>query len=227
MKIITWNCGGAFRKKYPSILKYSPDICIVQECRNLYQFSDKDYQLLFPNFKWIGRNKNKGIGIFCLKKNSEIHIQDWNSHGIDYFVKFCIDGIPFIAVWACNNYIEDAYTYFSIHLDKLTNNFIICGDFNSSSIWDDKLRHRIRNHAALVNLFNSVGLNSIYHHKRGLMQGKELDPTFYLYRDRNKPFHIDYVFCKHERVCDFEIGTYEDWINLSDHMPIIFTCNAS
>ena len=32
MKIITWNCNGAFRKKYHTLDKYHADILIIQEC---------------------------------------------------------------------------------------------------------------------------------------------------------------------------------------------------
>ena len=34
MKIITWNCNMAFRKKAEFILAHKPDILIVPECEN-------------------------------------------------------------------------------------------------------------------------------------------------------------------------------------------------
>ena len=36
MRIVTWNCNGAFRKKYSRLKiddKY-PDILVIQECEN-------------------------------------------------------------------------------------------------------------------------------------------------------------------------------------------------
>jgi exodeoxyribonuclease-3 len=64
MKIITWNCNMAFRKKADIILSHKPDILIVPECEH----TDK---LLFSNNTqkpthalWFGQNKNKGLGIF-------------------------------------------------------------------------------------------------------------------------------------------------------------------
>lgn len=32
MKLVTWNCQGAFRKKYALIADLSPDLAVIQEC---------------------------------------------------------------------------------------------------------------------------------------------------------------------------------------------------
>jgi endonuclease/exonuclease/phosphatase family metal-dependent hydrolase len=43
-------------------------------------------------------------------------------------------------------------------------------------------------------------------------------------RKREKPYHLDYCFLSRdllERVTDVRVGEYEDWIGLSDHMPLI------
>lgn len=32
MRLITWNCQGAFRNKASVILKHKPDILVIQEC---------------------------------------------------------------------------------------------------------------------------------------------------------------------------------------------------
>ena len=34
MRLITWNCQGAFRKKVDVILTQKPDILVVQECEH-------------------------------------------------------------------------------------------------------------------------------------------------------------------------------------------------
>ena len=34
MKIITWNCSGAFRKKFESLLGLNGDLLVIQECEN-------------------------------------------------------------------------------------------------------------------------------------------------------------------------------------------------
>ncbi|MEP7141940.1 MAG: hypothetical protein ABI707_03665 [Ferruginibacter sp.] len=68
MKIISWICQGAFRKKADLILTHQPDILLVQECEDpdklIYNPSTKK-----PNdFVWRGDNPNKGLGVFSFSK---------------------------------------------------------------------------------------------------------------------------------------------------------------
>ena len=45
MRIVTWNCNGAFRKKYSRLKiddKY-PDILVIQECENPKVYSCQTY----------------------------------------------------------------------------------------------------------------------------------------------------------------------------------------
>src|SRR5882724_7351912 len=64
MRVITWNCNMAFRKKAASILAYKPDILIVQECEH------PDKLVFGPGVPtptdtlWFGVNPHKGLGIF-------------------------------------------------------------------------------------------------------------------------------------------------------------------
>ena len=64
MKIVTWNCNMAFRKKAAVISAFSPDILVVPECECpnkllLDTNVPKPKQTL-----WFGENQNKGLGIF-------------------------------------------------------------------------------------------------------------------------------------------------------------------
>ncbi|MBK5242558.1 hypothetical protein [Clostridium sp.] len=53
------------------------------------------------------------------------------------------------------------------------------------------------------------------------IQGKENKPTFFLYRKKERHFHIDCFFGEKEKINSLEIGEFDDWITLSDHMPVI------
>ena len=55
-------------------------------------------------------------------------------------------------------------------------------------------------------------------------QGKESLPTFFLHRNLEKPYHIDYVFgskCFSSNLKNVEIGNIEKWLEISDHLPVI------
>src|SRR5258705_5428688 len=69
MKIITWNCNMAFRKKADFILACKPDILIVPECEHPDKLKfNTDTQK--PNdLLWFGMNRNKGLGIFSYSKS--------------------------------------------------------------------------------------------------------------------------------------------------------------
>src|SRR5262245_14958178 len=76
MKIITWNCNMAFRKKAKFILQHKPDILVVPECEHPDKLKFDEEAPTPTNSLWFGNNRHKGIGIFSygnfklrLKKN--------------------------------------------------------------------------------------------------------------------------------------------------------------
>ena len=101
---------------------------------------------------------------------------------------------------------------------------VICGDFNSSPLWDKK--GQAWNHSACVHSLRELGLISLYHHNTGEAGGEEKQPTFYMQRNLAKPYHIDYVFAHETALVDnfarSAVGKAADWLSLSDHMPITF-----
>jgi endonuclease/exonuclease/phosphatase family metal-dependent hydrolase len=69
-----------------------------------------------------------------------------------------------------------------------------------------------------------MNINSLYHCHFNEEQGKESKPTFFLQRNREKPYHIDYIFASKEiekNMINFEIGDQEKWLSYSDHLPIL------
>ncbi len=80
----------------------------------------------------------------------------------------------------------------------------------------------------MVKKLKENGIVSLYHKKNNLKHGNEKHPTFFMYRNIEKPYHIDYCFTS-EKILkngfDFSIGKTEDWIELSDHIPISIIIN--
>lgn len=103
----------------------------------------------------------------------------------------------------------------------------MCGDFNSNSIWDKEHRTKdnegnAKDQTNLNRKLESCNLISVYHKLNDEEQGKKSENTFYLYRHLDKPYHIDYVYACPSGVEKYEILDAEEWISLSDHMPIVF-----
>jgi exodeoxyribonuclease-3 len=135
------------------------------------------------------------------------------------------------AIWAHNpndpdgQYIEQVWKAIHQYDNLLTSErTILTGDFNSNTIWDRK--NRMANHSAVVDKLALKNIYSVYHRYLNQVQGKEDHPTFFLQRNKNKPYHLDYCFASidlYDKVTNIQIGSFENWIPHSDHTPIIIS----
>ena len=216
MKIISWNCNRAFRNKFSIIQKYDADIYVIQECENPKKYP-KEFSQFLTNYVWVGENENQGLGIFA-KPNIKMVNNDWPVYCLRHFVSVKInDCFDLVGVWASPPYIEEYFIYQSINIDKYGEGTILIGDFNSNAIWDKD--HGKRNHSVVVEQLKSKNIVSAYH-MSGIQHGKEKDSTFYLHRNIEKKFHIDYCFLNPRNFKSFVIYESESWLKYSDHMPI-------
>jgi endonuclease/exonuclease/phosphatase family metal-dependent hydrolase len=77
-----------------------------------------------------------------------------------------------------------------------------------------------------VRELQEIGIESLYHSYRKEQQGKETQPTFFLHRNREKSYHIDYCFASMnfiDLLKEVTVCNYEDWKHLSDHSPMAIT----
>jgi len=135
------------------------------------------------------------------------------------------------AIWANNpsdrdgQYVEQVWKalhYYDTQLNSKQT--ILIGDFNSNTIWDRK--HRAGNHSNVVKLLEEKGIFSSYHLHHNQIQGREEHPTLYMYRHKDKPYHIDYCFVSADiskKIKSVEVGSYDFWMQYSDHVPLIIT----
>lgn len=187
MKLISWNCQGAFRKKADTILTHNPDILIVQECECL------DKLLFGPTTQrptdsyWYGDNVHKGIGIFSYSDYKFELLEIFNPE-FRYILPFRVTGhgqtFTLFAIWAMNNkenhearYIGQVWLAINHYTNILGNSSILIGDFNSNKIWDYK--DRVGTHSDVVLKLEQNNIHSIYHRYFDFEQGKEKHPTFF------------------------------------------------
>lgn len=230
MKIVTWNCNGAFRNKIEPILQFDADIYIIQECEHTEQ-AKKIYRQYFSNFVWKGNNKNKGIGIFT-KDALSLEVLDWQDNKLELFLHIQVNqSFTLLAVWAkhANSptfaYIGQIWKYLQLHQLKMQNiPLIIGGDFNSNSQWD--VWDRWWNHSDVIRIFNDLKIKSLYHHISNEKQGQESQATFFLQRNLAKAYHIDYMFASEQfwkiDQASMQVGDQTPWLSLSDHLPLYF-----
>lgn len=234
MRIVTWNCNGAFRRKLAQIDELNADILVIQECENPEQHSS-EYEIWSGNYLWAGTNKNRGLGIF-VKGDLSIKHLDWCSGDLAQFLPARInDEFDILAVWTkyanAYGYIGQFWKYLQMHVAKLNSSSLILGDFNSNTIWDK--RGRAWNHSACMDELEAQGFTSLYHLSVNEAQGQESAPTFHLHRNLQMPYHIDYAFAHRDRISTdwtkITIGDPMYWMQFSDHVPLIVdiqTCTA-
>lgn len=98
---------------------------------------------------------------------------------------------------------------------------VVAGDFNNHFCFDRPGRGC--NHANTLIEMERLGMFSAYHHVSGEPAGEESRPTLYWTRNREKPYHIDYCFLSQAwkpRLKRVEVGSPDDWLKFSDHMPM-------
>lgn len=234
MKIITWNCNMAFRKKAQFILPYQPDILVVPECESPDKLQFDKTMPAPTDMLWFGSNKNKGLGIFSYAHFKLKLLRNHNAE-LKTIVPVAVTAPHFkftlYAVWANNpddpdgQYVEQVWKAIHHYDKKLKNKpTILTGDFNSNTIWDRK--YRTGNHSHVVKRLEEKGIFSCYHLHHKQTQGKEQHPTFYLYKHKDKPYHLDYCFASMDmvnKIQSVEIGDYEFWKKYSDHVPVMVT----
>ncbi|MCP5358223.1 MAG: endonuclease/exonuclease/phosphatase family protein [Pseudomonadales bacterium] len=244
MKVVSWNCNGALRRKFSDADALNADILVVQECENPAYYRE-DFDGWEGAYLWTGSNKNKGIGIFP-KKGNKVAILPWQGRfripglfdahrsiswatsDLQIFLPFTVnDTLTVLGVWTKGSdreafgYIGQLWKYLQIHRKELSNpSTLIVGDLNSNAIWDKQ--DRWWSHSGVVSELADIGLHSLYHEKSKEPQGSELTATFYMQRKMEKPYHIDYAFVSEDLLpsAEIQIGKPEDWLHISDHMPL-------
>lgn len=233
MIIMSWNSAGAFRTKFHALERFEADVHIIQECEDPERSHHVGYKEWASNYLWAGINKNSGLGIFA-RDGIRLEKLSLESGRLELFLPCRIDGsICLLAVWTKQansptfQYIGQLWKYLEAHKQELTGMpLVVAGDLNSNVRWDKW--DRWWNHSDVVRELSALGVESAYHHARSVAQGAEPEPTFFLQRNLKKPYHIDYAFIPRSWLegCSVRIGDADEWIALSDHLPLRVAFNT-
>jgi len=233
-KILIWNCNKSFRTKCSRFNKDNYDILIVSECENPREVVFPKNLLEKYSWKWIGKNKNSGLCVFVRIDWKLRELEKYRYHGVSYILPVKVTApsgaITIFAVWACRGnhheyrYIGQVWLYLKRMFAKIpTKGVLLAGDFNSNKIWDNKRENG--NHSDVIRKLQSKGIESVYHISQNESHGSETSNTLFMYRKKEKGYHIDYCFASEDVIknkMEFNIGKYQRWIKHSDHMPLTF-----
>lgn len=232
MKIISWNCNMAFRKKYLHVTSMNPDLLVIQECEHEQKLKKALEGSGFNKIYWIGKNPNKGLGVIS-RNNIEIETMEIYNPEFEYVLPIKISTkkstLNLFAIWAMphesdrkKDYVGQVWAAINYYKKLLDHTSILIGDFNSNAIWDKQGKEG--NHSDVVEYLNKRDIKSLYHKEYKVAHGEELDPTIYLLKNLKKPYHLDYCFASANLIggkTSIEVGKHKDWLKLSDHMPLI------
>ena len=221
LKIVSWNCNGKFREKFNEIIEENADIYVIQECEDPSQSSEEEYrEFAGDNYIWTGHLHYKGLGIFAREDVKLERIED--NGEFSHFIPLRINAeFNLLGVWAMKDYVEMIHDYFDANEELFDENLVVCGDFNSNEVFNDH-HPEDKNHTVLNEKLEAKGLKSVYHAITRENQGEETSKTFYMARHLNRPFHLDFVYAGANMVKEFEILDHYKWINVSDHLPLVF-----
>jgi exonuclease III len=228
MKIMTWNAAMRFRDKIEEILPFTADILVIPECEAPEKWKKSNPSI--NQFLWFGDNLNKGTGIFTLNNSYQISLHPAYNKDFRYIIPLIVTGeedFILFAVWSqftkkrSESYIGQIYLALKFYKSLLQQPCVIIGDWNSNKIFD--YIKRVGTHTEVVDFLSSFNIKSAYHHYFNEEHGQESLPTHYFRKEKERPFHLDYIFASDEfmkRIIHLEIGSFEKWIHLSDHLPI-------
>lgn len=239
--LISWNCAGGLRRKWPKLLeRINFDVAVLTECSSLptAALGDRSRAVTQVVRRPVADSRHtKHIGVFARAPwrveevpHSEqlpwlVHARVTDDHG-----KF--GSFDVLAVWGLSSqyagkrgYAQQTRDVIESVLAKLPRDYpvVLAGDLNTpiESNKNDALVHH--ENVARLRELDLLSAFSAYFHRTV----PTTKPTHYWRWDEKKPFHIDHVFVPYGW-CDrhgfsMSIGTFEDWVDegISDHVPLV------
>lgn len=223
LRIAAWNCcAGPLAPKLRAARRLRADILVLPEAPRVPEGEQ---------VAWIGENPRKGLAVLVRPPWRVERVALPRVELPRYFLPVRIVGPETFMLWGVWAHAFGADRYVrATHraLDACQAHVareqpLLLGDFNSHSRWDHQ-HPPGRSHSALVGRLAALGYVSAYHHCRQRAHGREGHATFYEYRHRDRPYHLDYAFVPAgmvPRLRRVSVGQHRAWSRWSDHMPLV------
>jgi exonuclease III len=238
-RLVTWNCNMGFHRKVRNLMALEPDVLVLPECAAPEVLRVKAPEFSYSACEWSGINKDKGLGVFAFNGLGLRRHESWTSE-LQHFLPLEVRGdvsVNLLAVWAFGKGAKgatvtpnprttlQALEHYTPFLQAST--AIVAGDFNGSPFFNTLGTYSL--FAAVDAKLRTLGLVSAYHAHTGVRLGEEAAGTLFWLRNRGKPYHIDYAYVPEASLPDLQsvaLGTPDDWLALSDHMPLTVELRA-
>jgi hypothetical protein len=215
----------ALHRKAPRLLALRPDVAVVQECAAKAELEG------MVRVGWTGRLASKGLAVFARPDLGAVVAKDIWDPTREWFLPVRVPalGLDLLACWAMNHRgLEErpkkgrtgaAVEHYRDFLSS--GRAILLGDLNDNVTWDTA---RWPVFADLTAHLAGMDLVNLYHARSGERLGAESRGSLFFYRDVQRPYLIDHVFMPRTwlgRVAAFEVAPAADWLDVSDHVPVI------
>lgn len=224
LRLVAWNCAGAFHHKVQALTAMEPDIAVLSEV------SKKTSALVGNDVSAVWTGTHEDYGLAVMGRNG------WKIERVGPIVEERL----FLPVRAVRGSVErhlvgvcvkkdGDYVAPTLRAISTLSNFIsekaavLAGDFNQS-VWFDSKRKQEAHFAQVLNVLDHLNLVSAWHTFQEESPGAEAAPTYFHQRNRKQGFHIDYVFVpRNVTVSAAVLGTYDEFVatGLSDHVPLM------
>lgn len=231
MRIIAWNANyvghpkRTFKAAADLLFDAGADLAIISEVA-------RPPELIPGQLDWIGAG-GPGLGV-VVRKGYTIRRARFDSPPPSLFGGYRIRGpvdLNLVAAWpvrnrqgpSCGKLLNEALMLYGEFLQG--GRSVLAGDLNSST----GVKSQRTSHPAFVKRARALGLESAYHHLRGVDHGQETEPT-YRHGDSGKgKFHIDYCFLSLALLSGAQVQILNGplWEKRSDHFPVVVDLNLS
>jgi hypothetical protein len=230
LRIVSWNCNMALYQKFDRLLALRPDVAVIQECASPERDAARGWSPPCANRDWIGFNADKGLGIFAFG-DLRLRRDPVFAEAFSLYLPVAVFGrcrLNLLGVWMADprripagatNHPLAALSYYRRFISAAA--AVVAGDFN---LLPQQMTQRSAegNGDSIVELLAHAGLQDADVLRPPTEE--TLRRTHYHQRKFSRGFVVDYVFVPRKeiaRLSSFEVGDPHDWLQWSDHVPLV------